>query len=146
MRSMVTTFASGPVASNSRRESGTAATRPVYGQPGRADTLHVVPSVTDVIGYMRTVGRGSPVDRPWSIPGQMLTTLRLGRGQAPVGSPLTLQDILASDDYRDLMTANLVEGDVAPDFDLPPLDGTGSVRLGALVEGGPVALVFGSYT
>jgi hypothetical protein len=105
-----------------------------------------VPSPVDVIRYMRTVGRGSPVDRPWSIPGQLLTNLRLGKGQAPEGSPLTLQDVLASADYRNLMTAKVAEGGQAPDFELARLDGDGSLRLSALLQDGPVAIVFGSYT
>jgi hypothetical protein len=105
-----------------------------------------VPTPRDVLGYMRTVGRGSPVDRPWSVVGQVLTTLRLGKGQAPEGSPLNLQDIMASADYRNLMTAKVAEGDPAPDFELPRRDGQGTVRLGSLLEDRPVALVFGSYT
>jgi len=105
-----------------------------------------VPSPLDVLGYMRTVGRGSPVDRPWPVAGQILTNLRLGRGQAPRGSPLTLQDVLASPDYRNLMTAKVAEGDPAPDFELPHVDGGGSVRLKTLLGERPVALVFGSYT
>ena len=105
-----------------------------------------MPSPLDVLSYMRTVGRGSPVDRPWSIPGQMLTSLRLGRAQAPEGSPLTLQDVISSPDYRDLMTAKVAVGDAAPDFELPRLDGHGTVRLAALADERPVALVFGSYT
>jgi len=95
---------------------------------------------------MRTVGRGSPVDRPWSVAGQVMTNLRLGRGQAPAGSPLTLQDVLASPDYRNLMAAKVSEGDPAPDFELPRLDGGSTVRLSSLLDGKPVALVFGSYT
>ena len=95
---------------------------------------------------MRTVSRGSPVDRPWSVAGQAVTTLRLGRGQAPKGSPLTLQDVLASADYRNLMTAKVAVGDLAPDFELPRLDGDSTVRLSSLVEDRPVVLVFGSYT
>jgi hypothetical protein len=95
---------------------------------------------------MRTVGRGSPVDRPWSVAGQILTTLRLGKSQAPEGSPLTLQDVLASPDYRNLMSAKVGEGDVAPDFELPRPDGNGMIRLSSLLDDRPVALVFGSYT
>ena len=105
-----------------------------------------MPSPRDAIAYMRTVGRGSPVDRPWSVAGQILTLLRLGKSQAPEGSPLTLQDILASPDYRNLMTAKVAEGDVAPDFELPRPDGNGTVRLSSLLDDRPVALVFGSYT
>ncbi len=106
-----------------------------------------MPGPRDIYAYMRAVGRGSPVDRPWSMAGQMVTNLRLGRGQAPQGSPLTLQDVLASPDYRNLMTAKVAEGDVAPDFELPHVEGDGSVRLSSLLDDGkPVALVFGSYT
>lgn len=106
-----------------------------------------MPSPRDILAYMRTVGRGSPVDRPWSVTGQIVTNLRLGRGQAPQGSPLTLQDVLSSPDYRNLMTAKIAEGDLAPDFELPRVDGGGTVRLSSLLDDGkPVALVFGSYT
>jgi hypothetical protein len=105
-----------------------------------------MPGPRDVIGYMRTVGRGSPVDRPWSLPGMVVSRLRHGRGIAPKDSPLTLQDVMARADYRDLMTPKVVEGDLAPDFELPRVDGEGPVRLGALLEERPVAMVFGSYT
>jgi len=105
-----------------------------------------VPSPLQILEYMRTVGRGSPVDRPWSVAGQLLTSLRLGKSQAPEGSPLTLADVMASPDYRNLMTAKVAEGDVAPDFELPALDAEGTVRLSSLLAEQPVALVFGSYT
>lgn len=95
---------------------------------------------------MRTVSRGSPVDRRWSVPGMILTQLRHGRANAPKDSPLTMQDAIASEDYRNLMTAKVSVGDVAPDFDLPRSDGSGTVRLSALTAERPVALVFGSYT
>lgn len=39
----------------------------------------------------------------------------------------------------------LQPGDAAPDFELPRVDGTGSVRLSAQ-RGKPVLLIFGSYT
>jgi hypothetical protein len=93
---------------------------------------------------MRTVGRGSPVDAPWSVAGQVVAQVR-GEG-TPDDSPLTLQDVLASADYRDLMTAKVAMGDVAPDFELPSLDGERTVRLAELRAERPVALVFGSYT
>jgi hypothetical protein len=105
-----------------------------------------VPSPLQVLDYMRTVGRGSPVDRKWSVAGQMLTSLRLGKGLAPEGSPLTLMDVMASPDYRNLMTAKVAPGDPAPDFELPKLDGDGTLRLSSLLAEQPVALVFGSYT
>jgi hypothetical protein len=95
---------------------------------------------------MRTVSRGSPVDRRWSVPGMVLTSLRHGRSNAPKDSPLTMQDVLASADYRNLMTAKVAVGDPAPDFDLPRLDGAGTVGLSSLVAEQPVALIFGSYT
>jgi len=103
-----------------------------------------VPSPRDLLGYMRVVGRGSPVDPRWSVAGQVLTVVR--KGNAAPGSPLTLADVMSSPDYRDLMKAKVATGDPAPDFTLPRIDGGGSVHLGSLVESGPVALVFGSYT
>ena len=105
-----------------------------------------MPTKRDVLFYMRAVGRGSPVDRPWSVPGQIVSWLRHGSALAPKDSPLTLHDVAARQDYRDIATAKVVEGDPAPDFELPRLDGDGTVRLSALVAERPVALVFGSYT
>jgi hypothetical protein len=99
-----------------------------------------------MLGYMRTVSKGSPIDRRWWVPGQILSQLRHGKTHAPKDSPLTLQDVLASEDYRDLSTAEVVEGDLAPDFELPLLGREDTVRLSALLEERPVALVFGSYT
>lgn len=103
-----------------------------------------MPSPRDLLGYMRTVGRGSPVDPKWSVFGQVWAQLR--HGNAPSDSPLTLADVMGSADYRNLMTAKVAEGDVAPDFELARVDGTGRVRLSDLVAMQPVALVFGSYT
>jgi hypothetical protein len=105
-----------------------------------------VPSPRDAIGYMRTVARGSPVDRRWSIPGMIVSRLRHGRGLAPKDSPLTLQDVMTRADYRDLRTPKVAEGDLAPDFELPRLDGEGTERLTSRLAERPVALVFGSYT
>jgi hypothetical protein len=93
---------------------------------------------------MRTVGHGSPVDEPWSMAGQIVAQVR-GHG-TPEDSPLTLQDVMASAEYRDLMTAKVAEGDLAPDFELPSLDGDRTMRLADLRAERPVALVFGSYT
>ena len=93
---------------------------------------------------MRVVGRGSPVDPPWSVAGQVLQAVR--KGNVAPGSPLTLEDVMSSPDYRNLMTAKVSVGDVAPDFELSQIDGGGTVRLGSLLEAGPVALVFGSFT
>jgi len=94
---------------------------------------------------MRTVSRGSPVDARWPVAAQVVNAIRLGRRQAPPDSPLTIADVLARDDYRDLMAAKVNEGDPAPKFDLPLLGG-GRARLAELRASGPVALVFGSYT
>jgi hypothetical protein len=93
---------------------------------------------------MRVVGRGSPVDPKWSVVGQVLSVAR--KGNAAPGSPLTLEDVMSSPEYRNLMTATVAEGDVAPDFELPLIDGSGTLRLMSLLGSGPVALVFGSYT
>jgi hypothetical protein len=93
---------------------------------------------------MRTVGHGSPVDEPWSVAGQIVAQVR-GHG-TPEDSPLTLEDVMASAEYRDLMTAKVAEGDLAPDFELPSLDGDRTMRLADLRAERPVALVFGSYT
>jgi len=76
----------------------------------------------------------------------MVSMLRHGRSNAPKDSPLTLQDVVASSDYRDLMTPKVAEGDLAPDFELPQLDDDCMVRLGSLLGERPVALIFGSYT
>ena len=95
---------------------------------------------------MRVVGRGSAVDAPWPLAAQLVSAFRLRRTHAPAGSPLTIHDVRARADYRDLRTAKVEEGDLAPDFELPTRDGTGSVRLADLVAEQPVALVFGSYT
>jgi len=53
---------------------------------------------------------------------------------------------MASAEYRDLMTAKVAEGEPAPDFELPSVDGDRTVRLADLRAERPVALVFGSYT
>ena len=99
-----------------------------------------------MLEYMRTVARGSPVDRPWSLPGVVLSQLRHGKTLAPKDSPLTLQDVLAREDYRDLCTPKVAEGDAAPDFELPLLGRDGTAHLASLAAAQPVALVFGSYT
>jgi peroxiredoxin len=44
------------------------------------------------------------------------------------------------------MTPKVEEGDLAPDFELPRLDGDDTVHLGSLLGERPVALIFGSYT
>jgi hypothetical protein len=103
-----------------------------------------VPKVLDRLGYMRTVVRGSPVDEPWSLRGMLFSRIR--EGMSPKDSPLTLEDVMTSPDYRDLMTPAVDEGDLAPDFELQRVEGDGTVRLSALSAERPVALVFGSYT
>jgi hypothetical protein len=100
----------------------------------------------EILGYMRTVARGSPVDPPWSVPSMLLSNLRHGRGLAVPDSPLTLQDVMARDDYRDLRTPKVATGELAPDFELPSVDDRNTVRLSSLLDERPVALVFGSYT
>jgi hypothetical protein len=105
-----------------------------------------MPTPREALGYMRTVSRGSPVDRRWSVPGMVLSRLRHGKRIAPKDSPLGLQDVLERDDYRDLGTPELGLGDRALDFELPGLDGGPPVRLSSFAPGKPVALVFGSYT
>jgi len=72
--------------------------------------------------------------------------VRHGRGLAPRDSPLTLQDVLADPGYRDLARPKVAVGDLAPDFELPLVDGDGTVRLSSELAERPVALVFGSYT
>ena len=65
----------------------------------------------------------------------------------PDDSPLTIDDIVTSPLYQDLLTPTLSEGDVAFDFVLPRLDAGGdAVRLSDFAGQRPVALVFGSYT
>jgi hypothetical protein len=105
-----------------------------------------MPSPREIFGYMRTVAHGSPVDPPWSVAGMLFSNLRHGRGLAVPDSPLTLQDVMARDDYRDLRTPKVSVGDLAPDFELPRVDGRSTVRLGSLLDDLPAALVFGSYT
>jgi hypothetical protein len=103
-----------------------------------------VPGLRDIVDYMRTVGRGSPVDRRWPVAGQIVAQIR--GGGTPEDSPLTLKDVMARADYRDLMTTKAAEGERAPDFELPSLDGDRTIRLADLLAERPVALVFGSYT
>ncbi len=78
--------------------------------------------------------------------GAVWSMVKHGRGLAPKDSALTLQDVLADPGYRDLGQAKVDTGDVAPDFELPLVDGEGTARLRTLLEERPVALVFGSYT
>ncbi|MCP4007525.1 MAG: hypothetical protein GY725_25375 [bacterium] len=76
------------------------------------------------------------------------------RAFTPEDSPKGLPDIMADPDQKRLATADLVEGDIAFDFESPVADfSTGSERstgeifhLQALAAARPVALIFGSYT
>jgi hypothetical protein len=65
--------------------------------------------------------------------------------QTPADSPLTMDDVLGSPEYRDLMTPKLAPGDPAYPFELPRDTGE-LVRLADFAGRLPVALVFGSYT
>jgi len=105
-----------------------------------------MPTPREILSYMRVVASGSPVDPKWSVRGMIMSQLRHGRANAPADSPLTLQDVLASEEYRNLMTAKVGVGDPAPDFELQRADERGTLRLSSLVEAHPVALIFGSYT
>jgi len=64
----------------------------------------------------------------------------------PDDSPLTIDDVMASEAYLDMMTPKLVVGDRAADFTLSTLDGRAEVTLSAFAGTQPVALIFGSYT
>jgi hypothetical protein len=72
--------------------------------------------------------------------------------ETPTDSPLTMEQVLASPVYRNLMTAKLEVGDEAFPFELPRLasgthEQTGeTVRLADFAGKRPVALIFGSYT
>ncbi len=65
--------------------------------------------------------------------------------ETPADSPLTMQDVMASPAYRDLMTPKLAPGDPAFPFELPRDTGE-LVRLADYAGRMPVALIFGSYT
>jgi hypothetical protein len=65
--------------------------------------------------------------------------------ETPQDSPLTMQDVLTSPFYADLMTPELGVGDRAFPFELPTPDGR-VVRLADFAGVRPVALIFGSYT
>ena len=65
--------------------------------------------------------------------------------ETPADSPLTMQDVMSSPLYRDLMTPELGVGDTACPFELPRDTGE-LVRLADYTRRSPVALVFGSCT
>jgi hypothetical protein len=86
----------------------------------------------------------------WSDRRRMCDDPSTGRMQAPktpADSPLTMEQALASERYRDLSTPKLAEGDRAYAFELERVDAPGErVRLADFAGKRPVALVFGSYT
>ncbi len=64
----------------------------------------------------------------------------------PADSPLTLDDVMASPEYVDLVIPKLGACDPAIDFTLPRLDVDATVTLSQFAGRQPVALIFGSYT
>jgi hypothetical protein len=108
------------------------------------------PSFPAILRLARALGRGSPIDPPRST----LAALRELRSDTPADSRLTLEELVARADYRELMTAKVAVGDPAFDFELPRYDFAGgdgsptgsSVRLADFQWVRPVALIFGSYT
>ena len=109
------------------------------------------PALADVVRLGRAIRRGSAIEEPISL----LSVVReFVSGDTPDDSPLTLETLIAREDYRDLSTPKLAVGDVAFDFELPRhdfSDGTAvatgeTVRLSEFRSVKPVALVFGSYT
>jgi hypothetical protein len=66
--------------------------------------------------------------------------------RTPADSPLTLEQVMTSPFYGELMTPAVRPGEPALDFELPRLEGGGRVRLSDFAGERPVALVFGSYT
>ena len=72
--------------------------------------------------------------------------------ETPADSPLTLDDVMSSPFYGNLMAPELAPGEPAFHFDLPLLDAethrpSGQrVRLADFAGERAVALVFGSYT
>jgi hypothetical protein len=72
--------------------------------------------------------------------------------ETPADSPLTLEQVMGSPFYGNLMSPQVEPGEPAFDFELPLLDpqthrpSGQRVRLGDFAGERPVALVFGSYT
>jgi hypothetical protein len=97
------------------------------------------------------IKRGSAIEGPISLAGVVREFVS---GDTPDDSPLTLKTLMSREDYRDLSTPKLSEGDPAFDFELPRHDfsdanavTTGAtVRLSEFRSVQPVALIFGSYT
>jgi hypothetical protein len=76
----------------------------------------------------------------------------MGAPETPADSPLTLEQVMSSPFYGNLMAPELAPGDPAFPFDLPLLDpethapSGQRIRLADFAGREPVALVFGSYT
>lgn len=66
---------------------------------------------------IRELRRGSAVDAPL----RGLSLLREVVRPSPKDAPLTATEIMESPAYQDLWTANVREGDLAPDFQLDKL-------------------------
>jgi hypothetical protein len=123
---------------------------PVAGTVG-SGSVAARPALPDVFRLGRAIKRGSAIERPISLAGVVREFLS---GDTPNDSPLTLKALMSREDYRDLSTPKLVEGDPAFDFELPRYDfsdgsaiATGAtVRLSEFRSVQPVALIFGSYT
>ena len=109
------------------------------------------PALPDVFRLGRAIKRGSAIDEPISL---VSVVREFSSGDTPDDSPLTLKTLTSRDDYRDLSTAKLANGDPAFDFELPQHDfsdgnavATGAtIRLSEFRSVQPVALIFGTYT
>jgi hypothetical protein len=109
------------------------------------------PPLLDVLRLGRAIKRGSAIEPPISLAGVVREFVTR---DTPDDSPLTLKAVMSREDYRDLSTPKLAEGDLAFDFELPRYDfsdgtavATGAtVRLSEFRSVQPVALIFGSYT
>lgn len=69
-----------------------------------------------------------------------------GEPPTPSDSPLRLHDVMADAAYLALRTPDVHVGELAPDFALPLLGASQTVRLSSHRGTQPVALVFGSFT
>ena len=109
------------------------------------------PPPADLFRMARALTRGSAIDAPKSLLGVFREFIRF---DTPSDSPLTLKQLEQRDDYRDLVTPKVKQGEPAFDFELPQhdfSDGAGArigttVRLSSFSGVKPVALIFGSYT
>ena len=109
------------------------------------------PALPFVFRLGRFIMGGSVIERPISLADVVREFLS---GDTPNDSPLTLKTLMSREDYRDLSTPKLAEGDPTFDFELPRHDFSdgnavaagASVRLSEFRSVQPVALIFGSYT